>query len=395
MYRTSFPFIKTYRAGNHVKWISSGEPFFKELFSIINNAKEVLHIQFYIFEDDEIGNETIRLLINAAKREVKVFVVVDAFGSGGLSYKSEQEMIKAGIHFRRFAPLVENKFIFVGRRLHHKIVVADNHIALVGGINIADKYRGFKEPPWVDFAVLVEGDLCFNLAKICYRIWNKQFEAKFRFKRNIQSKATKIAKGITLLRIRENDWLRGKKQITKSHRQAFKTANKSIIIVGSYFIPGILFRNILKNSSRRGVRIQILLTDISDVPLVKNATRYLYRFLLRNKIQFYEIEGRILHGKAVVVDDIWTTIGSYNINDLSIYNNVECNIDILDADFAESFSNHLYYIMKHQSKEITKENYEQSYKIRHQLYDWFSYQLVRLTAKILFFFTHRVENDEE
>src|ERR1017187_8572253 len=345
MPRTSFPNLKTYRSGNISKWLSSGETYFKALFDIINNAKEVLHVQLYIFEDDEIGKETIQLLIKAAKRGVKVFVVVDAFGSNGLSHKAEKEMIKAGIHFRRFAPLVKNKFIFVGRRLHHKIVVADNNIALVGGINIADKYRGFHEPAWLDFAIIVEGDLCMNLSKICFRIWNKQFEAKIRFKRNRVLKINKITKGNPLLRIRENDWLRGKKQITRSHRQAFKNANKSIIIVGSYFIPGILFRNILKNARKRGVKIQVLLTDLAEVPWGKNASRYLYRFLLRNKIQFYEIEGRILHGKAVIVDDVWTTIGSYNINDLSIYNNVECNIDILDEDFADGFSEHLGEIM--------------------------------------------------
>ena len=395
MPRTSFPNLKTYRSGNIAKWLSSGEPYFNTLFDIINNAKDVLHVQLYIFEDDEIGKETIQLLVNAAKRGVKVFMVVDAFGSNGLSYKAEKEMISAGIHFSRFAPLVENKFIFVGRRLHHKIVVADNEIALVGGINVADKYRGVHEPPWLDFAIVVEGDLCLNLGKICFRIWNKQFEAKIRFKRNKALKITKITKGNPLLRIRENDWLRGKQQITRSHRQAFKIANKSIIIVGSYFIPGILFRNILKNARKRGVKIQVLLTDLSDVPLVKNASRYLYRFLLRNKIQFYEIEGRILHGKAVIVDDVWTTIGSYNINDLSIYNNVECNIDILDEEFANGFSDHLQEIMLHQSKEITKENYEQSYKIRHQLYDWFAYTIVRLSSKILLFFTHRIEGDEE
>jgi cardiolipin synthase len=395
MQRTSFPFIKTYHAGNHVKWLSSGEPFFKELFHIINNAKEILHIQFYIFEDDNTGKEVIKLLINAAKRGVEVFIVVDAFGSNGLSKKAEQEMIKAGILFRRFAPILENKFIFVGRRLHHKIVVADNHIALVGGINIANKYHGINEPAWVDFAIKIEGELCNNLARICFRIWNKQFSAKIRFKRNLLPKINKIIKGKTLVRIRENDWLRGKKQITRSHRQAFKTANKSIIIVGSYFIPGILFRNILKKAVKRGVRIEILLTDISDVPMVKNATRYLYRFLLRNKIEFYEIEGRILHGKAVIVDGVWTTIGSYNINDLSIYNNVECNIDILDEEFAKDFSNHILQLMKYHSKEITKENYEQSYKFYHQFYDWISYNIVRFSAKILLFFTHRIKSDEE
>ncbi len=395
MHRNSFPFIKTYRPDNHVQWLSSGEPFFDELFRVITNAKEILHLQFYIFDDDEIGTEVIKLLMDAARRGVKVFVVIDAFGSANLNINTERKMIAAGIFFHRFAPLMENKFIFVGRRLHHKIVVADNHIALVGGINIADKYRGFHESSWVDFAVRIEGDICVHLAKICYRIWSKRFDIKIILRRNKSPKINVITKGNTLVRVRENDWLRGKKQITRSHRQAFKTAEKSIIIVGSYFIPGILFRKILHRAARRGVKIEVLLTDISDVPMVKNATRYLYRFLLRNNIRFYEINNCTLHGKAVIVDDVWTTIGSYNINDLSIYNNVECNIDILDREFVEHFSKHLHHIMRHESKEITKENHEQSYQFYHQFYDWFSYQVVRLSAKVLFLFSHRVDKKEE
>jgi len=394
--RKTWPDIRTYRPENKVKWVSSGEPFFKALFKIISEAKEILHFQFYILEDDDTGKETIELLIKAANRGVKVFVVVDAFGSNGLSKHQEVEMKKAGINFRRFATLVKNKFIFVGRRLHHKIVVADNKISLVGGINVADKYRGSKdELAWVDFAVIVEGDLSIQLANICNRIWHKQFDAKVRFNKKSLKKSNRIEQGVMLSRVRENDRLRGKNGISISHRQAIKTARESITIVGCYFLPSTRFRYLLRKASRRGVKINIILSGISDVPFVENGTRYLYSWMLRNKIRFYEIEHRMLHGKAVVVDDVWTTIGSYNINVLSVYNNVECNIDIIDDVFAKDFNHHLYHIMKHQSKEITKENFERTNTLWNQLMEWFSYQVLRLMGKILLFFTHKISGDEE
>ena len=394
--RKTWPDIKSYRPDNTSKWMPSGEPFFRALFKIISEAKEILHFQFYILEDDETGTECIELLIKAAKRGVNVFVVIDAFGSNGLSKHQEVVMKKAGINFRRFAPLVKNKFIFIGRRLHHKIVVADNKISIVGGINVADKYRGSKNnPAWVDFAVIVEGDLCIQLTKVCNRIWHKQFKAKVRFLKSPVKKSNRIEPGTKLMRVRENDRLRGKNSISISHRQAIKTARESINIVGSYFLPSTRFRYLMKKAVKRGVKINILLTDISDVPFVKNGTRYLYSWMLRNNIRFYEIENRMLHGKAVVVDDVWTTIGSYNINVLSVYNNVECNIDIINEDFAKDFNHHLYHIMEHQSKEITKENYERTHTLWNMFIDWTSYQILRVIGKILLFFTHKISGDEE
>ena len=394
--RKTWPDIRTYRPDNKVNWVPSGESFFNALFKIISEAEEVLHFQFYILDDDKIGMQCIELLMKASERGVKVFVVVDAFGSNSLSKHHEVEMKKAGINFRRFAPLIENKFIFIGRRLHHKIVVADNKISIVGGINIADKYHGSKDQPaWVDYAVIVEGDLSIQLARVCNRIWHKQFEAKVRFKSKPAKKSNKIEHGTMLVRMRENDRLRGKNGISISHRQAIKTARESINIVGSYFLPSTRFRYLLKRAVKRGVKINILLTDISDVPFVKNGTRYLYSWMLRNNIHFYEIENRMLHGKAVVVDDVWMTIGSYNINVLSVYNNVECNIDIIDDVFAKDFNRHLYHIMKHQSKEITKENYERTNTVWNRLNDWTSYQILRLIGKILLFFTHKISGDEE
>ena len=396
MAQNTFPDIRSYRPGNEVRWLTSGEDFFTHLNGLIAGAQELIHLQFYIFEPDDTGNETIERLIEAAKRGVKVFVVIDAFGSNKMTKKKEQEMKSAGINIRRFAPFMENKFIFIGRRLHHKILVVDDKTALVGGINIADKYRGTaKEVAWVDFAVMVKGNLCVDLSKICNRIWLKQFEAQIRFNKPKLPKFSKMEPGVTLIRVVENDWLRGKKAITVSHRRAFKAAKSSIVIVGSYFLPGIRYRQLMKKTAKRGVKIQILLTGFADVPMVKNATRYLYSWLLRNDITFYEIKDRMLHGKAMVVDDIWTTIGSYNINDLSIYNNVECNIDVLDEGFAMDFKKHVMDLIEKQSVLITKEDYEQKINLWGKFYDWISYQVMIFSARILLFFTHKINRREE
>src|ERR1051326_2059019 len=144
-----------------VKLVFSGKNYFEMLEKIIDEAKETIHLQTYIFENDNTGKKIADALIRASRREVKVFVLADAFGSNSLPRKFIDNLRKEKINFRFFSPLFSSEGIFFGRRLHHKIVVADKHIALVGGINIADKYYGTQnENAWFDHAVLVKGKAC-------------------------------------------------------------------------------------------------------------------------------------------------------------------------------------------------------------------------------------------
>ncbi len=328
--------MNRFHKAESLQLIFSGTDFFEKLSGIIDSAEKEIHLQTYIFAEDGTGKSIAEKLKQAAKKGVKVFVLADAFGSNELSKNFIREMQEAGINFRLFSPLFSSESIYLGRRLHHKAIVGDSRIALVGGLNIADKYRGTDgELPWLDYAVLLEGTICAYLSALCERIFRRK---------NIPVQAginDSAAAGEHYLRFRRNDWARRKNEIHHSYREALAGAQRSIVIMASYFLPGYHFRKLINRASRRGVQIKIILAGKSDVPWIKSAEKYLYHFLLDKGVHIYEWPGSVLHGKVAVTDNEWMTIGSYNINHLSHYLSIELNVDIKDPEFIAAFNRHL------------------------------------------------------
>mgnify|MGYP003637018082 CR=1 FL=1 len=138
----------------YIELVHSGEDYFLRLEKLIERAEKEIHLQTYIFENDETGNRIAACLKEAAQRKVKVYVLLDAYGSSALPDSFAEDLIQHGILLRFFSPLFSLNNFYIGRRMHHKIVVADKKIALIGGINIADKYHGTTaSAPWLDYAV--------------------------------------------------------------------------------------------------------------------------------------------------------------------------------------------------------------------------------------------------
>lgn len=339
-------------------------------------------MQVYIFDEDETGKRVIQLLMDAARRGVNVFVVVDAFGTDQLSKGTIQEMQIDGIQFREFSPLFTSGGFHLGRRLHHKIALFDNEVALVGGINIADKYYGTPtQPPWLDFAVQIRGPVIAEIRDICMDIWQKSYE---------KVPAPKLgSKGGLRVRLIQNDWLRRKVEISGAYRQAIRRADKELILVASYFLPGIRIRHLLKRAQKRGVKITILLGGVSDVPSVQRASNYLYGWMLKNNITIYEWKPSVLHGKLAIADEKWVTIGSYNINFLSDYGSLELNVEVADKNFARQTREILRGLIAEGCEEITPDQYEKRRTVFGQVLDWISYQLIRTSFKLMFMLMRR------
>jgi cardiolipin synthase len=264
--------------------------------------------------------------------------------------------------------------------------------ALVGGINIADKYRGTAlVEPWLDYAIKVRGPVCVELSRICERIYREKYFGKLR----TQGAPTKIQRpGIMQSRLMLNDWFRRKNQIGDGYRAAFEQSQHSITIMASYFLPSRSIRRALKKASQRGVKVTLLLPGKSDVPMAKRATRFLYQWILRNRIVIYEWEKSILHGKMAVVDNRWATIGSYNLNHLSQYSSIEMNIEVLDEAFATAVQETLSSLIK-QSNPVTVESFEQVHSNWDKLRDWASYTLARWIMKLLFLAVQREHRFKE
>lgn len=368
--------MNQYVSAEYVRLVSSGKDYFNCLSEIISSAREIIHIQTYIFEEDVTGNDIKEKLKTASERGVKIFFLADAFGSKNISKKFVQEVTSAGIKFRFFSPMFSSEGIYLIRRLHHKIIVADKKIGLIGGINIADKYHGIEEKfPWLDFAVLIRGDCCEYLHALCEAIFIKKKIIKPNLKTDLRNKEI-------LIRFRRNDWTIRKNEIHKSYKEAILRSNKSIIILASYFLPGIAFRRRLRKAASRGVSIKIIVTRQSDIPLVRYAEKYLYRYLLNIGAEIYEWKESVMHGKVMMVDNNWITIGSYNLNYLSHYRSIELNADIISEVFSKQVSECLTDIIKNHCMQITYEKIHKSYGMFQKLQSIIAYYFLQFILSI-------------
>lgn len=368
-----------------VELVHSGEDYFLRLLRIIYNTQYEIHIQTYTFENDSTGLEIANALKKAASRNVKVYLLLDAYGSANLPNSFLEDLIHAGINVRFFSPLFSRNNIYIGRRLHHKVVVADAKITLIGGINIGDEYHGsITKEPWLDFAVQIESlPIAKDLQLMCRNIYLKKRINKIRA---IQSDF--YTENKTSVKILRNDWLKLRNEIYKAYINNLKKADKEVIIVAGYFLPGRRLLNELKKTAKKGVRIKIILSGVSDLPIFMRATNYLYSSLLNQKIELVEWKKSVLHGKLMVIDTTWSTIGSFNLNHLSSYGSIEMNAEINSQQFSEKLNAHLMGVIE-QSEKITYE----TLKIRNGIYtrfqNWLAYRLLRLALVIATYFLYK------
>lgn len=374
-----------YSSGNSVSLVRGGKQYFDRLLQLIAEARWVIHIQVYILGDDETGRMVADALKQAVQRNVTVYLLVDGYASQHLSHAFVQHLKDGGINFRFFEPLFRSRSFYFGRRLHHKIVVADMRHALVGGINIADRYNDIQGiPAWLDFAADVKGDIARNLHLLCWKTWNGFLRKKENGIHLTQPPLHIPQHEQTEIRMRRNDWVRNKLQISSSYIELLKSSKKEVIILCSYFLPGKIIRKQIRRALARGVSIRVIGAGVSDVMLAKEAERWLYDWMLRNGIQLYEYQKTVLHGKLAVCDDRWMTIGSYNVNDISAYASIELNLDIRNEAFTKHTREQLEKIIADDCVEVTPENHQKARNIFKQFYRWFSYQFIRV---VLFLFT--------
>jgi cardiolipin synthase len=324
-------------------------------------------------------------LKKAALRRVKIYILVDGFGSYSFSKEVITDLKKLGINFRFFSPFFSANSFYIGRRLHHKVVVADARVILIGGINIADKYHGTPaKKPWLDYSVQVNDlKIAKALQLLCRDLF---FKKRYLFKKKLESVFNTQEE--TVVSIIQNDWLKRKNEIYDAYINSFNKAQKEIIIVGSYFLPGRRMNNTLKKAARNKVKIKLILSGISDIPLSRRATYHIYSTLLENNIELYEWNKTVLHGKAAVVDEYWSTIGSFNLNNLSTYGSLEMNVEIKSALFSSAYSIHLKDIIA-QCQKITPESLKKRNTISSSLMNWFSYWTARFILNIVTYFPHK------
>ena len=368
-----------------IELVHSGEDYFFRLLHVISNAQSEIHLQTYIFENDSTGLEITKALKEAVNRNVKVYVLLDGYGSAKLPNSFFEDLIHSGIHIRLFSPWYSKNNFYLGRRLHHKVVVVDSKIAIIGGINIANKYRGSSaEQAWLDYAVQIEDtSIAEPLRQLCKNIYLKKIGKK---RKRIQSDFYN-EKGSSVKIIR-TDWLKRKNEIYFAYINALRNADKEVIIVESYFLPGRRLSKELKRVAKRGVKIKIILSSISDLPIVTKATQHLYIRLLKQGIELFEWGKSVLHGKLALVDAKWATVGSFNLNHLSSYGSIEMNVEINSRKFSEKLHIHLTDVIE-QSEQIIFETHKMRNGICTRFKNWFAYRLVRIALIIVTYIPYK------
>lgn len=388
MYRLLQKKTAHYSRKNHLKIVRGGREYFDLLIELINKAEKDIHLQTYIFDDDITGTRVAEALKGAAARKVQVYLLADGYASQVMTKKFIRELRDSGVKFRYFEPLLRSKNFYFGRRMHHKIFVADARFALIGGVNVSDRYNDVGDTPaWLDLAVFIEGEVAQQLCVLCWKTW-KSFPLNMGITpcEEMDIRFDHLYNPQCMVRIRRNDWVRRKNEISTTYVEMIRSARSHITILCSYFLPGQIIRKVLSEAARRGVKITVITAGPSDVRLSKWAERWLYDWMLRHQISLYEYQPTVLHAKVAVCDTRWVTIGSYNVNDISAYASIELNLDIRDKSLAEELEQRVDRIIREDCKLISKEEHVRSRNIFTQFIRWFSYRLIRFIFHSLTFY---------
>ncbi len=370
-------------AGHNLTLLRNGEEYFPRLLAAIHSAQHSIYLETYIFASDEIGKEIKEALTSAAAREVDVHVLLDGFGAANFPAAWLEEMRMLGVKVLWFRPELTRYRMFRQRlrRLHRKLVMVDERIAFVGGINIIDDLSGHTQAPRLDYAVEVQGAVVAQISYYMRRLW--QIVSWTSFRRSGQRVGRQMWKRHTRQEVqflvRNN--LRHRRDIEHAYLHAISHAQHEIIIANAYFLPGRRFRSVLLNAARRGVRVVLLLQGKADHRLLHYATLALFEELLDAGIEIHAYTQSFLHAKVAVVDGKWATVGSSNIDPFSLWLAREANLVVQDSGFAGALRESLLHEMRHGAHAVNKSVwYEQGLFARILLRG--SYILVRLLAGI-------------
>lgn len=372
---------------NKAQIISGGKEYFDTLLRMIDDAQHTIHLQTYIFKNDETGSMVAEALKNAAKRKVEIYMMVDGYASQDLSKKFITDLVSGGIKFRYFEPILKSKDYYFGRRMHQKVFVSDSKFALLGGINIANHYNDIHgEKAWFDFAILMEGKIAYDLCILCWKTW-RSFSAIYEAAPCLPYNEEEI-EGVKL-RMRRNDWVRRKNEISATYAEMLRHSTSHITFIGSYFLPGKFIRKLMSEAAGRGVEISVISAGKSDVKIFKNAERWMYDWLLRRNIKIYEYQPSILHAKIAVCDAEWFTIGSYNINNISHFVSLELNIDVLDNMLTAHMEQIVAETISNDCIQVTNESHKKSKNLFIQFIRWCSFQLLKNAFHLFTFYYKR------
>ncbi len=366
---------------NCIELLRSGTEYFPALEAACDAAAAEVYLETYIFEDDATGRRVAAALTRAAQRGVLVNLLIDGFGSKGLSGRFVSGLQRSGVNVLTYRPAI-SPWTFRRerlRRLHCKIAVIDARIAFVGGINIIDDmHTPGQIPPRFDYAVRVEGPLLADIYPVVTRLWLiamwAQLHRRWPRDSRVPLQAAPCGSQRAAFVIRDN--LRHRRDIETAYLEAIENAQTEIIIANAYFFPGLSFRHALVDAAKRGVRVILLLQGRVEYMLLHYASHALYGRFLEGGIQIYEYHRSFLHAKVAVIDRRWATVGSSNIDPMSLLLGREANVVIDDVGFAHELRSSLSEALELGARPLERSHWEKrSLPARTMM--WICYALAR------------------
>ncbi|RPE03799.1 cardiolipin synthase ClsB [Candidatus Pantoea deserta] len=333
-----------WQEGNKLRLLENGEEFFPRVFGAIQRAERTVLLETFILFEDDVGNALHRELLAAAQRGVKIEVMVDGYGSPDLSDQFVNSLTAEGVRFIYYdpRPLVMGMRTNVFRRLHRKIVVVDETIAFVGGINFSAEHNTSYGPEAKqDYAVEVKGPIVANITAYVRQAMGSEAVTRRWWGGRSHRPAVNTTPGNAqvLFVYRDNDEHRD--DIEKHYLDMLRTAKQDVIIANAYFFPGYRLLREMRSAAQRGVRVRLIVQGEPDMPIVKVGAELLYNYLVDAGVEVYEYIRRPLHGKVAIQDQQWSTVGSSNLDPLSLSLNLEANLIVYDRDFNQTLRDNL------------------------------------------------------
>ncbi|RZT31388.1 cardiolipin synthase ClsB [Cupriavidus agavae] len=345
---------QNWTTGNRLHLLENGEEYFPRLIAAVEAARESVLLETFIIFEDSVGQSLSRALIDAARRGVRVVMTVDGFGSADLSQPFVAALVEAGVTLNVFAPrrrlvgMRTNLF----RRLHRKLVAVDGTTAFVGGINLSDQHLIASGPlAKQDYAVEVQGPIVREIQAFMEAAAQLPHGRQRRVRPPpVPRAAHPVGEGAALLVTRDNDQHR--RDIERHYLMAIRAARRKVVIANAYFLPGYQLLQAICNASRRGVDVRLVVQGRPDMLWVKRAVDVLYAHLREAGVRIFEYCERPLHGKVALVDDDWATVGSSNLDPLSLSLNLEANLVIRDPAFVAELDQRLGTLMANCCTEV-------------------------------------------
>lgn len=334
---------------NSLVLLPSGKEKFIDMFAAIGEAQNFVHLEYFNFRNDSIAGELFKLLIRKAGEGVKVRVLYDAFGNASNNQPIKKDELRylrsQGLEIYEYYPMRFPWLDYALHRDHRKIVIIDGKIAYTGGMNVADYYiNGTKQVGnWRDMHMRLEGTVVGDLQNIFLRIWNKTTHQNVAgneyYPQPITQQDTLIDNlkkdpcennGSKTVAVVNREPRRSPKIIRETFLEAINTAQKNIEIVNPYFTLNHKIRKALKKAIKRGVQVEIMVSENSDIPITPRVVDYNARRLQKKGAEVYYYRGGFHHSKIMTVDGLYSFLGSANLNARSLSWDYECNLLVID-----------------------------------------------------------------